>query len=195
MAQLTCEGMFIDAFDVPSFDVRTGEFVALDFPERSRLDITPVFDALGTPAARGPVHAIGSVHKLEFIFPHSGFRQIFRRERVLEWFRQETQLPRDEALRYLQRIGIRPDAQLSTLAGNPRWLIAFEAALARGAEIVVFRTAGLDPPGVRAALQRVSNELEQIGALHVDPPRDFDLEVRYSRRLDVTLREIEPVLR
>lgn len=192
-AKLVCEGTVIGAFDVPPFEVRTGELVALEFPERTRVDTSPVFDALSSPETEGPIRAAGKVFGLQFVFPHSALREFFRRERVIEWFRRETKATEAEALARLNRIGVRPDVALSTLAGNPRWLMSFEAALARGAEILVFRTAGLDPLGIRRALELVVEELEQIGAVHLCPPRGIDLpDVYYSARVAVTPRELQP---
>jgi hypothetical protein len=182
---MTFEGGELGGYYIPAFQIQTGELVALDFPDCSGGDAGPVADALC--ARNKQVNIIAVTPPLT----RSGIRELFHRQRVIEWFRDYTGLSHAESLPYLDRIGIAPQTIISVIAGNPRWRIAFQAALARGADLVVFETAGLDPLGVIRALQDVSEELEHIAAVYVNRPRIFEApDIRYSKRIAVGPRRI-----
>lgn len=184
-ARITFEGGELGGYYVPPFQVETGELAVLDFPDRSGGDAGVVADALRARNKQVDILAVTPP------LTRSGIRELFHRQRVIEWFRDDTGLSHAESLPYLERIGVRPETVISTIAGNPRWRIAFQGALARGADLVVFETAGLDPLGVVRALQDVSEELGHIGAVYVNRPQVFDAPgIRYSKRIAVEPRRI-----
>src|SRR5262249_31445005 len=122
------------------------------------------------------LHFLGRVERAQPATPKRGLFGLFRRQRIIDWLCKSAGIPRTDALAILNRLGSyddrlkRGELPLDFLAGNPRTLIGVEAAFARGAEVIVFMTVGLDPLGREAVFQLVSSGLHQCAAIHLGYP-------------------------
>lgn len=176
--RLTCEGLRAGALMLPPFEVRAGELVKLQFPRSTPDTARARREVLGQLCAAadacGPVRACGVVAALETPRTRSAVRELFHRQRAVEWFCRQTGLSRAVALPSLKRIDLPPDVPVSSLAGTPRRLLALQAVLARGADVVVFDTAGLDPLGIQTLLQAVSERLGESAALYLSCESEWE---------------------
>ncbi|MBW3539273.1 MAG: hypothetical protein KY476_03310 [Planctomycetes bacterium] len=164
--QLFCSGVLLGRFVVPAFKVRVGDLLKLEFPDSAAGEGQTFVNMLSRPGDRGPVTASAHVEAVRFA-SESAVRRLLRRQRAADWLRSQTGMKPVEADSLVASLGIDPHARLASLAGTPRWLLGFQAALAAGADIIVFQTAGLDPLGVERALSAVDHQRNRIGAVYV----------------------------
>lgn len=90
--------------------------------------------------------------------PPAGRGLLFREPTVMEWLRDAARLPPAEAQAFVVRHRLQPAWKISSLAGTPNILLALESAHARGCEMVLYSTAGLDPLGIREVHEVVSSD-------------------------------------
>jgi hypothetical protein len=173
--RLICDGMHLGPFWLPPFEVCAGDFIKLELPNDSRVRWEHLVETFGTPRPGGPVHVSGKVIAVDWPRRRSALLEMFRRQRAIEWFCARTGLPRTEALPWLERVGLPPDEPLSGMAGNPKKLLSIQSAFALGADTIVFDTAGIDPPGVRRALDAVADQLGDSAAVCVTWFADTEL--------------------
>jgi hypothetical protein len=100
----------------------------------------------------------------------AGLLGVFRPPRPVDWLRRSGGLSQTEAHAIVARLGLKPEWRLNQLAGTPRMLLGLEAAWARGADVVVFSTAGLDPLGTQEVFREVAAKLDKGAAVHLCYP-------------------------
>lgn len=166
--RIECDGIQVGSLWVPPFDLVAGQLLCLHLPvphwsPDQEMLVEFLISGQAVPGLRRHgrvVHAAGPTSTRAGLL--GGFRQL----RPDEWLRREAGISRPGAEAIVQRLQLPPTTLLCRLAGNPRLLLALEAAWARGAEAVVFTTAGCDPLGVRAAYAAVESHLKECAAIH-----------------------------
>jgi hypothetical protein len=167
---LRCRGVAIDGLWLPPLQWRSGEFLCLHLPPPC--DSHAARSVVRILTARMPCPAVDVMAHIVFAEPAApprGILGLLQSSRTSNWLRRQGIAP-EAASAILERLELREDDSLACLAGTPRRLLGLEVARARGAEGVVFTTAGLDPEGVRKAYLGVASHLETCGALHVSFP-------------------------
>jgi hypothetical protein len=166
--QYVCEGFHVGKYCVPAFQIHRGEIVRLDVPNTHALPFEELRRTLGDQVSQGSVHAVGKVALIDWIVPRSAFLELFHRQRAIEWFCLQTHLPAADARAWIERVGLEPDVPIAHLAGGtPRRLLAIQAALAKGADVIIFDTAGLDPMGLRRAWSALSEQIGESAAVWI----------------------------
>jgi hypothetical protein len=84
-------------------------------------------------------------------------------------------LNRRQALPWLERVGLPPDRPMCAQAGNPKKLLAIQAAFALKAEVIVFDLAGMDVLGMRQAVAVVAEQLGNSAGICLATPEESQL--------------------
>lgn len=113
------------------------------------------------------VRTPGHVAAVELPMPRSALREAFHRQTAAEWLIARRGMSRQHAAMRLNQFGVNPDAPLSTLAGNPRWMIGFVAAMFGEPSLVVFTTTGCDPLGIQRALATAKDHLGDAAGVYL----------------------------
>jgi hypothetical protein len=100
----------------------------------------------------------------------AGLLGVFRPLRPVDWLRHAGGLSQMEAEAIVARLGLKPQWRLNQLPGTSKTLLGVEAAWARGADVVIFSTAGLDPLGTQEVFRAVAAKLEKGAAIHLCYP-------------------------
>jgi hypothetical protein len=117
-----------------------------------------------------PVPGLQLHGRVEHAYPPSGrtgLLGILRPLRSVDWLRRSAGVSLAEANAIVARLGLNPAWRLDQLAGTPKTLLGLEAAWARGAEVVVFSAAGLDPLGTQQAFREVASKLDHGAAVYL----------------------------
>jgi hypothetical protein len=165
-ALFVCEGFNLANYRMPAFEVRAGELVKLELPNEYAFPHRELLRLLSAPAHQKHVRAAGKVMVVEWIRTRPPFLEIFHRQRASEWLCRRTGLPPSQAMGWLKRVGLQPDVPLASFAGaTPRRLLAIQAAFALKADIIIFDTEGLDPPGVGRTVSAIHHQLGDAAAV------------------------------
>ncbi len=161
----SCRGFAIDEYWVPAFEVRSGEIVRVGLPSSHRFPYGRLTELL-TTCSREFFQVLGEVVFIEWPYPRSRLREIFHRERALEWFCRQSGLSAEAGRSWLERVDLCGDTPVSHLCGaTPRRLLAIQAALARRASTIILDTAGLDPLGLQRVWQVLSDQIGDAAAI------------------------------
>jgi hypothetical protein len=151
-----------------AFSLTPGKLLCLHVPAwQDSSEDRLLVDAL---TGKCQVPGLRLIGRVEFArLPVGGKRLLglFGRQSVVNWFCQTTGGSRAQALAVLERLGLPAKTRVDELPMTPRILLALEAAWARGADVIVFRTAGTDPAGRNAIFQAVTARLSQAAAIHL----------------------------
>jgi hypothetical protein len=183
--RLSCQEWTLGGCRVPAFQVRAGEIVRIQFPNLQEVPRKDFREALCEANGRGLVQSTGKVVAAEFPFARSWWQELLHRQRAGEWFQGQTGLSLADSRRYLERVGLRIEARLCELAGTPLKLLAIQAAYALNCDVLVFDTDGLDPLGMRDALNAVVSQLGNSAAVYLAAGHfPFEPEVSYTSIVD-----------
>ncbi|HUG89353.1 MAG TPA: hypothetical protein VML55_00880 [Planctomycetaceae bacterium] len=190
---LECSGFTLGCLYVPAFDLGPGEIAKLVVPKEHAVEIDRMINAFCAEQGEH-VRADGRVVALAMPMTRSALREFFHRQTAAEWLIARCGMTQEEAAPRLNEVGVNPAAPISTLAGNPRWLIGFLAATWRHTSAVVFTTAGCDASGIRQALATANARLGSACGVYLTCFPDVGVpEPDYAGVLDVVVREPEPV--
>jgi hypothetical protein len=173
--RLSCEGITVGALVIPPFQLGEGEWICLHIPGSS--DAEEYDQLVQVLTGQRPVSHLrhtGRVVHADRPFHRAGWFGWLRRVYPVDWLCQSAGVDRAEAEAITARLGLRPEWHIDQLAANPRALLGLEAAWARGAEVVVFSTSGLDPSGLRSVYEAVSAKLDRCAALQFSYPFVID---------------------
>src|SRR5690349_18786768 len=162
ITRLACNGFRAGESVVPPFEVGRGEIVKIEFSPRCAQDIH-----IAEHLFCGNVLQSGRIATVELAMQRSGWREFLHAQTTSEWLIANCGMTRDDAIEQLQRVQVDPDAVLSQLAGNPRWMIGFIAAMHDQPDVLVFTTTGCDPLGMQRALEAVRSRREEIAAVYL----------------------------
>ena len=186
---IACEGFRVGESIVPSFEVGPGEIVKIVFPSRHSKDMH-----LAAQRIRSHFPRDGRASIVELPMPPFWLREVIHRQTAAEWLIERCGMNRQDAVEQLNRVQVNPDHPLSQLAGNPRWMIGFVAAMHQRPAALVFTTTGCDPLGMQLALAAVSEQLQDSAAVYLSCFSDLKIaEPDYAAVLNTTSNEREPV--
>jgi hypothetical protein len=169
----SCEGLTINTLRIPAFQLNAGDFVCLHMPclawSADEEQVVQVFT--GKRVVPG-VHLHGRVDWAYPAIQRRGLLSLFHRPRPVDWLRQSAGVARADAAAIVTRVALRTDdrvgrLRLIELPGTPKALLGLEAAWARGANVVVFTTVGLDPLGVQAMFETAASHLPPGAAIYL----------------------------
>lgn len=181
---MTCNGFRAGRVLIPAFDAHPAEMLKIVFPERHSAEMHLAEQALCREFSGN-----GRTSRVELAEPIAGWRQILHPQTAAEWLMATCGMSRQAAVGQLQGVGLPPDAALNGLAGNPRWLLGFLAAMQQSPAVLVFTTTGCDPMGVQRALETVRSRQKETIAIYLtcftglkiaEPPYAMVLEARPS---------------
>jgi hypothetical protein len=124
------------------------------------------------------MHVLGRVEHAHRAWGRPGLLGLFLQPYPADWLRRAGVGPGD-AERIVARLGLKPELRVINLSGKPRALLGLEAAWARGAEVIIFSTAGLDPLGRLAVFDAVRSHLGTCAAIYLSYP--YMTQGRYER--------------
>jgi len=194
MNGVDCSGLCIGHVDVPAFHSPPGAIVKLVFPRELAEQIDRIANGLCHDPS-GHVRANGSIVKLELPMTRSRLREAIHRQTTAECLVARTGMGPSDACTQLKRLSVNPDAPLSTLALNPRWLIGFLAAMHERPAAIVFATVGLDPLGIQKALATANEGLADAAGIYLTSFSNIGgiNEPEYAAVHRVTATELSPV--
>jgi hypothetical protein len=173
--RISCEGITVGALEIAPFQLRESEWIYLNIPGPS--DAEEYDQLVQVLTGQRPVPHLrlaGRVYHADRPVHQAGWFGWPRRPRPADWLCQSAGVNRAEAEGITARLGLRPEWRIDQLAANPRAMLGLEAAWARGADVVVFSTSGLDPSGLRAVHEAVSARLDRCAALQLSYPFFMD---------------------
>jgi hypothetical protein len=112
----------------------------------------------------------GTVAWVERPMPRRGFLWRWRNPRIVDWLTQSGGVPRDQALAILQRLNIPAAMRIGLVPWNQRTWVALEAAMTRGADIVVLDTGGNGWDGIQVAYELITPRLDRCAVIRVSHP-------------------------
>ena len=161
---LACDGMCVGDVMVPPFEVFTGDYVGLTIPTDYGIQWAELMQSLGGSRQTSKVHLAG---RSSVIGP-LGFQPLettIESQRLID-VALARGFPRASAETTILSLGLEPERAYSSLQLTPRLLLELRLAWGKGAELVVFSSAGLDPSGILAVAAEVSQVLDQCAAIH-----------------------------
>jgi hypothetical protein len=184
-AALACSGFRVGQLVVPPFQVGRGEIVKIVC--RSR-------DSNEMHIAAERICNDGRASSVELPMPPSWLREVIHRQTAAEWLIAHCEMTRQDAADKLKRVQVNPDAPLCQLAGNPRWMIGFIAAMNSQPTALVFTTSGCDPLGVQAALTVAAEQLGETGGVYLTCFPDVGItEPAYSAVIEIPAGHAEKI--
>ncbi len=165
--RLSCPGIDTGPFWIPSFQLRTGDLVCLHIPGPIYYaeEETQIIRIL--TGKRPGLEQFGRTCWVDPPTCQMGLIGLFYQPRPVTWLRKTARISREQAETITTRLGLRPEWRNCQLGGNPRALLALEAAWALGAETVIFSTSGCDPLGCQALYDAVLSKIHQCPAVHL----------------------------
>ena len=189
MQNFVCHGLQVGETIVPAFSVGPGEIAKLVFPSGNDREMHRVLNAI-LANRDGRIETNGRMATVELPMTRSPLREMFHRQTAAEWLVARCGLSREEAQAGLEPLGVKPDVPISFLAGNPRWLIGFAAAMSSRPAAVVFTTAFCDPMGMQQALATASARLEDAAGVYLTCDTDLEIdEPEYATILNVAVSD------
>jgi hypothetical protein len=165
---LSCEGIEVGCLWIPPFVVKQGDWLCLHLPAYSREAREPILQVL---TGQRPVPGLHLFGRVAWARPATrakkGLAGVLGERKVVDWLNYTGGISWAEAGAIVERLGLCPDWRVSRLPGTPKTLLGLEAAWARGADVVVFETAGLDPVGRQRVQEAISSRLDRCAALHL----------------------------
>jgi len=193
MSGLVCSGFCVGSVYVPAFQIGRGEIAKLMFPRDLATEMDRVAIAFCGEHCDG-VRAEGQVVAPEFPMARSRLLEMIHRQTATEWLATRTGMTQPEARNQLKRVHVSPNAPLSTLAGTPRWLIGFLAAVHERPAGIIFDAAGLDPIGIQSVLATSNERLADAAGVYLTCfPNVGIREPEFAAVLEVTSRKPQPV--
>lgn len=184
---LVCRGIQVGSTNVPPFNVGPGEIAKVIFPTEHAEDMDRVASAF-CAGNDELVQTTGPVVALELPMPRSPLREVFHRQTAAEWLIARCGMSRQDAAEGLHEVEVDPEARICALAGNPRWLIAFVAAMHDSPSAVVFSTTGCDPLGIQESLATAVEQLRDAAGVFLTCfPKVGVAEPEYAATLNVTV--------
>lgn len=176
---LACDGVEAGGLIVPPFEVGPGEIVKLVFP--SSTDMHSAERLIVEEA-----NCDGRAAIVELAMQPSRWREMLHRQTTAEWLIKKCGMTHGEAVERLDRVQIRPDSPLCGLAGNPRWMLGFLAAVYERPAVLVFSTTGCDPVGIQKALDTVRSQLRDAAGVYLSCHSNLQIaEPEYASVLQV----------
>ena len=165
---ISWEGGNIGRLRIPPFSLEVGDLVCLHMPCLSDSEEEHLVVRVLTGKLSQPGLSISS--RVAWAEPpvfRAGILSIFRRPRVGDWLRRKAGISPTEAGTIAESLGLNPDEQVCRLAGNPRAMLGFRAALATVPGAIIFSTVGLDPLGRKSLFEAVLSHIDQCPAIHL----------------------------
>jgi hypothetical protein len=179
---VVCDGLTLGSLQVPAFRLSSGQAVCLHMPAMAHGEsddliriltgqkVVQQFQIASQVMWAGAPNNDGRTHPT-WPSPLSLWERFwFGSPLALDWLMRTGGLPEPRARAILAEHDIPLRLRIHNLPGNPRTFLSLEAAWARGAEVVVFTTAGLDPLGVQKIFQMVSAHLPRCAAIYLSTP-------------------------
>lgn len=177
--RFACESVPLDGLRLPPFQLHAGEALCLHLPPlKTWTEREQLVKALAGP---DPVEGLTRLGRIIYAEPpqgRGGLCGLWPSPRIVDWLCRRAGLDAAEAREVVTRLGLSETRRVSHVAMNPRTLLGLEAAYARGAEVVLFSTAGCDPLGTRAAFEMVLARLHRCSAIHLSYPYTVNDEVQ-----------------
>jgi hypothetical protein len=167
---LTCQGLRLGSIRLPRFSLARGQAICLRLPCLSEAEDKQLEEFLTGRPANPAMHLAGRVVWVKPAQNRGGILGRFRWLRATDWLIQAGGISRAEAQSIVKQVARDPRVYIEQLAGNPRMLLALEAAYARDPEVVVFATRGCDPLGVVTIQDVVRSRLDRHSAIYLAYP-------------------------
>lgn len=166
--RMTCEGVPIGPLYLPPFQLREREMLCLHLPEL----LDPKDEKRLEQALTGQPRQAGlNVHSRVLIarpaIKRNGLSGWFSRPTLRDWLAKNGAMTRSQISGVLSRWDLSPTWRIDQIAGNSRTQLRLELAWAKGAEVVVFSTYGLDPLGVEKVFERVAEQSDRCAAIYL----------------------------
>jgi len=165
--RLECQGFFLGNHWIPPFQLRAGETICLHMPPTFvswQETLVPLFK--GTSVHPG-LQFHGSAVYLERPTPQRGWFGRRKDISAYDWLTTKKKLSPEEATAVLERVGVAGDLRIGWMGWNERTLLALEAFLNRPTDVLVFDTAGNDPPGIRRVFDRLISRPENLALAYL----------------------------
>ncbi len=167
---LSSAGFTVGPFEVPAFRLRAGECVCLHLSEA--MDSPAVDQLIGILSGKRAVSEVRCSGRSRWAAPvrkvRHGLFGLFRPMRVADWLARTAGATPPQTQAILHRLSAQGrNDRLDRLAGTSRMLLSVEAAWLIGTQVIVWTTAGLDPPGREAVYQAVSSHFPRWSAIHL----------------------------
>lgn len=147
--RLQSKGFRVGSLFFPALEVRAGEVICLHVPPACDEERTMLLDLFTSGSDTPQLSFHGSVAQVIRPMPPRGWFGRWRDNRIESWLIRSAGVEPEKAADLLRRWKIPEGERIGRIQWNPRTWIAFDAALARGAQIIVFDSAGNDPMGIR----------------------------------------------
>lgn len=170
-ARIICDGVTVSSWELPPFQLCPGDLLCLhvpapaDYAEEAQL----VRVLTGVETYPG-LRVYGRVFNAEPARPRSGLRRLLGQPTLAHWLAHGGGITPAEATRQVEELGLHPLDRLNHVAGTPRLLLGLASVWNRGAEAIIFSTAGLDPLGREAAVNAVRSHLQTCPAILLSHP-------------------------
>lgn len=169
--RLSCRGIVVEGIWLPPFQLHVGQWVCLHMPCRAfSKQEQQLLEVLTGEHPVSGLSLSGRVYEASPPTSRSGLLGTLFQARVVDWLRRSAGISLGEARAILTRLHLPLGCRVGQVPWTPKTLLGLEAAWARGADVIVFRTAGLDPLGRQAVFDAVSSRLVQGAALHISYP-------------------------
>lgn len=180
LAPFVCHGFDVEGIRIPAFQAGPGEIVKLCCP-RGLSKYAEGMMAVCCDEEDGRIESMRGASTFELPMPRPRILEMFRRQTSAGWLIRNAPMDRCEAVERLKQAGIDPNMPLSMLAGNPRWMIGFLAAIHRRLPVLVFTTIGCDATGMQRGLAAVSEQLGNTAAVYLSCFNDLNIvEPQYA---------------
>lgn len=146
--RLQSRGFRVGRLFLPALEVRAGEVVCLHVPPAFGEERSLLLDLFASGSDTPHLSFHGTVASVTRPMPPRGWFGLWRDNRIKSWLIRSAGLESEQADSILRRWKTHGGERIGRIQWNPRTWIAFDAALTRGAEILVFDSAGNDPKGI-----------------------------------------------
>jgi hypothetical protein len=148
---LECYGFQHADTDIPAFRVKQGEHIAILVPWHEDRDWTTFMEVL---AGHSDCSAV-SAQCPTYVIPCGGFEEDVSAAPTVANILQRHGVEHERAAAIEGDLSLEPSKPYDHLAFTPRIELSLEIASYKGAELIVFSTAGLDPMGLQKVSQRI----------------------------------------
>jgi hypothetical protein len=171
MSCWSCPSVQVGPLTVPQLVAQTGDWLCLHLPPLRQPDVLDRLIKVLTGRQRSAAHSTTRVEWAEPVGGDTGFwESLFFRQNVVSWLHRRGGVPRAEARAVARQLGIPRHQAVTHLGVSQRLRLGVEAAVLRGAGVLVFSTAGCDLPGVQAVYEQVAARLDRVAAIHLSFP-------------------------
>lgn len=168
-SRIDSQGFRVGRWCFPAFSLGPGESIALRLPREATVDHERIIASL---TGAKPVVGLAIRGTAVFARPAScvGWRRWFWRSTPFAWMKKHTTFSDAAILSFLDKHRMTRNTPVTHYAATPRMVLGLAAALARKPEVIVFSTAGLDPLGVCAIIQMISERPSGCAAIYLAWP-------------------------